>query len=119
MVGGVEAAINGQKDQFGLTNYAVAKAGILGFTWALALEITAKAITINAIAPGQCETDMVTAVPLDILKQIVSGIPVGRLGKPGEIARLVSALAGVKAAYLTGSTISIHGGQFVSRFTTC
>lgn len=107
------ASINGQKGQFGQTNYSAAKAGILGFTKALALENASKGITVNAIAPGYTKTDMVAAVPAPILEKIVAQIPVGRLGRPEEIAAIVAFLASEDAAYLTGSTITANGGQYM------
>lgn len=107
------SSINGQKGQFGQTNYAAAKAGSLGFTKALALEEACKGITVNAIAPGYCETEMVAAVADDVLKTIVAAIPVGRLGKPEDIARTVSFLVSDKAAFITGATFSINGGQYM------
>jgi acetoacetyl-CoA reductase len=105
------SSVNGQRGQFGQTNYAAAKAGILGFTKALALESAAKGITVNAIAPGYTNTDMVAAVPEAVLKDIVAGIPVGRLGKPEEIARAVLFLVVDEAGFITGSTLSVNGGQ--------
>jgi acetoacetyl-CoA reductase len=108
------SSINGQKGQFGQTNYSAAKAGILGFTKALALEEANKGITVNAVAPGYCETEMVAAVPADVLKSIISGIPVGRLGKPSDIARTVAFLASEQADFITGATISVNGGQYMT-----
>ena len=108
------SSINGQKGQFGQTNYSAAKAGILGFTKALALEEANKGITVNAIAPGYCETEMVAAVPQDVLKTIIAGIPVGRLGKPTDIARTVAFLASEQADFVTGATFSINGGQLMT-----
>lgn len=105
------SSINGQQGQFGQTNYSAAKAGVLGFTRALALEEAAHGITVNAIAPGYTATDMVAAVPEAILKGIVAGIPVGRLGRPEEIARGVLFLVADDAGFITGSTLSINGGQ--------
>ena len=108
------SSINGQKGQFGQTNYSAAKAGILGFTKALALEEASKGITVNAIAPGYCDTAMVAAVPQDVLKTIISAIPVGRLGKPEDIARTVAFLASDEADFVTGATFSINGGQLMA-----
>jgi acetoacetyl-CoA reductase len=108
------SSINGQKGQFGQTNYSAAKAGILGFTKALALEEAQKGITVNAIAPGYCDTDMVASVAPDVLKSIIAGIPVGRLGKPVDIARAVSFLVKDEANFITGATISINGGQYMA-----
>ncbi len=108
------SSINGQKGQFGQTNYSAAKAGILGFTKALALEEANKGITVNAVAPGYCDTEMVAAVPQDVLKTIIAGIPVGRLGKPDDIARTVAFLASDQADFITGATFSINGGQLMT-----
>ena len=105
------SSMNGQLGQFGQTNYSAAKAGILGFTKALARETASRGITVNTIAPGYIATEMVKAVKEDIMKQIVAGIPVGRLGEPEEIARAVVFLAADEAAFITGETISINGGQ--------
>lgn len=105
------SSVNGQLGQFGQTNYSAAKAGVFGFTKALARETAAKGITVNAIAPGYINTEMVQAVPDDVLKKIVAGIPVGRLGAPEEIARAVLFLAEDAAGFITGETISINGGQ--------
>ncbi len=107
------SSINGQKGQFGQTNYAAAKAGILGFTKALALESAAKGITVNAVAPGYIATDMVASVPKEVLAKIVSQIPVGRLGQAGEIAHIVQFLVSDKAGFITGSTITANGGQYL------
>jgi acetoacetyl-CoA reductase len=104
-------SINGQAGQYGQVNYAAAKSGIHGFTKALAQEGAAKGITVNAIAPGYVETDMVRAVPQDVLAKIVRTIPVGRLGQPEDIARTVLFLASDDAGFITGSTLSINGGQ--------
>ena len=107
------SSINGQKGQYGQTNYAAAKAGVLGFTKALALEAAAKGITVNAIAPGYISTDMVAAVAPKILAGIVAQIPVGRLGHDSEIAQIVRFLADDGAAFITGSTITANGGQYM------
>jgi acetoacetyl-CoA reductase len=104
-------SINGQAGQYGQVNYAAAKSGIHGFTKALAQEGAAKGITVNAIAPGYIDTDMVAAVPERVLEKIVAGIPVGRLGRPDEIARAVVFLVADNAGFITGSTMSINGGQ--------
>lgn len=104
------SSVNGQKGQFGQTNYSTAKAGMLGFTKSLAQETAAKGITVNAISPGYIGTDMVMAIKPEVRDQIVSSIPVGRLGKPEEIAKLVSYLASDDAAYITGANIAINGG---------
>ncbi len=104
-------SINGQAGQYGQVNYAAAKSGIHGFTKALAQEGAAKGITVNAIAPGYIDTEMVRAVPEDVLKKIVARIPVGRLGKAEEIARGVLFLVSDDGGFITGSTLSINGGQ--------
>ncbi len=104
-------SINGQAGQYGQVNYAAAKSGIHGFTKALAQEGAAKGITVNAIAPGYIDTDMVRAVPPHVLEKIVARIPVGRLGRASEIARGVLFLVDDEAGFITGSTLSINGGQ--------
>ncbi|WP_303981829.1 acetoacetyl-CoA reductase [Dongia mobilis] len=104
-------SINGQAGQYGQVNYAAAKSGIHGFTKALAQEGAAKNITVNAIAPGYIDTDMVRAVPPQVLEKIVAKIPVGRLGQASEIARGVLFLVADEAGFITGSTLSINGGQ--------
>ena len=104
-------SINGQAGQYGQVNYAAAKSGIHGFTKALAQEGARAGITVNAIAPGYIDTDMVAAVPPDVLEKIVARIPVGRLGKAQEIARGVAFLVADEAGFVTGSTLSINGGQ--------
>ncbi|MDE2514108.1 MAG: SDR family oxidoreductase, partial [Alphaproteobacteria bacterium] len=96
---------------YGQVNYAAAKSGIHGFTKALAQESAGKGITVNAIAPGYIDTEMVRAVPEDVLKKIVARIPIGRLGHAAEIARGVLFLVGDEATFITGSTLSINGGQ--------
>jgi acetoacetyl-CoA reductase len=107
------SSINGQKGQFGQTNYAAAKAGMIGFTKALALENAAKGITVNAICPGYIETDMTAAIKPEVLDSIIRQIPVARMGKPEEIAALVSFLASDKAGFITGATLSANGGQYM------
>ena len=104
-------SINGQAGQYGQVNYAAAKSGIHGFTKALAQEGARAGITVNAIAPGYIDTDMVAAVPADVLAKIVARIPVGRLGKAEEIARAVLFLVADEGGFITGSTLSINGGQ--------
>jgi acetoacetyl-CoA reductase len=104
-------SINGQAGQYGQVNYAAAKSGIHGFTKALAQEGARAGITVNAIAPGYIDTDMVAAVPEEVLAKIVARIPVGRLGKAEEIARGVAFLVDENAGFVTGSTLSINGGQ--------
>jgi acetoacetyl-CoA reductase len=104
-------SINGQSGQFGQVNYAAAKSGIHGFTKALAQEGARAGITVNAIAPGYIDTDMVAAVPDEVLGKIVAKIPVGRLGRADEIARGVAFLVDENGGFITGSTLSINGGQ--------
>lgn len=104
-------SVNGQAGQYGQVNYAAAKSGIHGFTKALALENAAKGITVNAIAPGYVDTDMVRAVPEDVLVKIIKTIPVGRLGRPEDIANSVAFLVDDESSFITGSTLSINGGQ--------
>ena len=109
------SSVNGQKGAFGQTNYSAAKAGMHGFTKALALEVAKKGVTVNTISPGYIGTKMVTAIPKDILDtKIIPQIPVGRLGKPEEVAGLIIYLASDEAAFLTGANISINGGQHMS-----
>jgi acetoacetyl-CoA reductase len=109
------SSINGQKGQMGQVNYSAAKAGDIGFTKALAQENARKGITVNAICPGYIATDMVKAVPQDVLeKAILPQIPVGRLGEPEEIARCVVFLASEEAGFITGSTLSANGGQYMA-----
>jgi len=108
------SSINGQKGQLGQTNYSAAKAGMVGFTKALAQESARKGITVNAICPGYIDTDMVAAVPENVLQSIIAGIPVGRLGKASEIADAVSFLASEGSAFITGSTLTANGGQYLA-----
>jgi acetoacetyl-CoA reductase len=109
------SSINGQKGQFGQSNYSAAKAGLIGFTKAIAQENAAKGITVNAVAPGYIGTEMVRAVPEDVLKsKILPLIPVGRLGEPEEVARCVVFLASDDAGFITGSTLSANGGQYMA-----
>ena len=106
------SSINGQKGAFGQTNYSAAKAGMHGFTKALALEVARKGVTVNTVSPGYIGTKMVLAVPKDVLDtKIIPQIPVGRLGKPEEVAALVAYLCTDEAAFLTGANIAINGGQ--------
>jgi acetoacetyl-CoA reductase len=104
-------SINGQAGQYGQVNYAAAKSGIHGFTKALAQEGAAKGVTVNAVAPGYVDTDMVRAVPANVLEKIIARIPVGRLGKPEDIARAVLFLVADEAGFVTGATLSVNGGQ--------
>ena len=105
------SSVNGQLGQFGQTNYSAAKAGIFGFTKALARECASKGITVNSIAPGYIGTDMVKAVADEVMEKIVAQIPVGRIGEPQEIARAVCFLAAEESGFITGETLSVNGGQ--------
>lgn len=106
------SSVNGQKGAFGQTNYSAAKAGMHGFTKALALEVARKGVTVNTISPGYIGTKMVMAIPKDVLdSKIIPQIPVGRLGKPEEVAGLVAYLCSDEAAFVTGANIAINGGQ--------
>jgi acetoacetyl-CoA reductase len=107
-------SINGQKGQMGQTNYSAAKAGMIGFTKALAQEGANKGITVNCVAPGYINTEMVAAVPQPVLDKIISTIPVGRLGTAEEIARSVLFLASDEAGFITGSTMTVNGGQYIA-----
>ncbi|NBX67118.1 MAG: acetoacetyl-CoA reductase [Proteobacteria bacterium] len=108
------SSINGQKGQLGQTNYAAAKAGIIGFSKALALESAAKGITVNAICPGYIATEMTGNMRQEVLDSIIRTIPVARMGKPEEIADIVAFLASEKAAFITGATITANGGQYMA-----
>lgn len=108
------ASINGQKGQMGQTNYCAAKAGMIGFTRALAQEGAFKGVTVNAIAPGYIATEMVAALDAPVLQKIVAQIPVGRLGEADEVARCVAFLADEKAGFITGSVLTINGGQYIA-----
>ncbi|KAB2838487.1 MAG: SDR family oxidoreductase, partial [Burkholderiales bacterium] len=106
------SSVNGQKGAFGQTNYSAAKAGMHGFTKALALEVAKKGVTVNTISPGYIGTKMVMAIPKEVLdSKIIPQIPTGRLGKPEEVAGLVAYLASDEAAFVTGANIAINGGQ--------
>jgi len=108
------SSVNGQTGQFGQTNYSAAKAGVHGFSMALARETARKGITVNTVSPGYCDTPMVAAVAAEIREQIVAGIPVGRLGSPADIARAVVFLAADDAGYITGANLPVNGGYFMS-----
>jgi acetoacetyl-CoA reductase len=108
------SSVNGQTGQFGQTNYSAAKAGVHGFTMALARETARRGITVNTVSPGYCDTPMVAAVAADIREQIVAAIPVGRLGSPADIARAVAFLAADNAGYITGVNLPVNGGYFMS-----
>jgi acetoacetyl-CoA reductase len=105
------SSINGQKGQFGQSNYSAAKAGVHGFTKALALELASKNITVNTVSPGYIATDMVMAIEQSIRDKIIANIPVGRLGTPEEVAKAVAFLASAHAGFITGSNLAINGGQ--------
>jgi len=108
------SSINGQKGQVGQVNYSAAKAGVIGFTKALAQENAARGITVNAVCPGYVDTEMVAAVKEEVRAEIIAAIPVGRLGTPEEVADAVSWLASPKAAFCTGSVLTINGGQYIA-----
>ncbi|OKL44898.1 acetoacetyl-CoA reductase [Pseudovibrio exalbescens] len=108
------SSINGQKGQMGQTNYSAAKAGVIGFTKALAQETARKGVTVNCICPGYIDTDMVAAVPEKVLEGIIGQIPVGRLGKAEEIAGLVRYLTSPEAAFMTGAVLTINGAQYIA-----
>lgn len=108
------SSVNGESGQYGQANYAASKAGILGFTRSLALEGARSGVTVNAIAPGYTDTDMVRAVPPGILETIVARIPVGRLATPSEIARCIVFLAAEDAGFITGATLDVNGGQYMA-----
>ncbi|MFC3908842.1 acetoacetyl-CoA reductase [Legionella dresdenensis] len=107
------SSINGRKGQFGQCNYASTKAALYGFTKSLALEVANKGITVNTISPGYIETPMLAAVKEDVLKGIIANIPVGRLGRPEEVADVVAFLAAPDAGFITGANIDINGGQYM------
>ncbi|HVR80681.1 MAG TPA: acetoacetyl-CoA reductase [Luteimonas sp.] len=108
------SSVNGQTGQFGQTNYSAAKAGMHGFTMALAREVARKGVTVNSISPGYCETALVMAMPEEIRAGIVAQVPVGRLGRPEEIARTVEFLSADDAGFITGANIPVNGGLFMS-----
>ena len=108
------SSINGQKGQMGQTNYSAAKAGLIGFSKALAQETARKGITVNTVCPGYIDTDMVAAVPEKVLEGIIATIPVGRLGKAEEIAACVAFLASEDAAFMTGATLTANGAQYIA-----
>jgi acetoacetyl-CoA reductase len=108
------SSINALKGQIGQVNYCAAKAGIIGFAKALSLETANKGITVNVIAPGYTDTEMVRSVPESILEKIISQIPTGRLGQVDEIARCVTFLAAEEAGFITGETLNVNGGQYLS-----
>lgn len=108
------SSINGQTGQFGQTNYSAAKAGMHGFTMALAREVARKGVTVNSISPGYCATSMVETIPDEVRADILAHVPVGRIGQPSEIARTVVFLADDEAGFITGANIPVNGGLFIS-----
>lgn len=108
------SSVNGQTGQFGQTNYSAAKAGMHGFTMALAREVARKGVTVNSVSPGYCETALVMAMPQEIRDGIVEKVPVGRLGRPDEIARTVAFLTADEAGFITGANLPVNGGLFMS-----
>ena len=108
------SSINGQKGEMGIVNYSAAKAGVIGFTKALAQETARKNITVNAIAPGYINTELLADTPEKVMENILSKIPVGRLGTVEEVSRIVTFLSSEEAGFITGSTISANGGQYFS-----
>ena len=108
------SSVNGQKGQFGQTNYSAAKAGVHGFAKALAQEVIRKGVTVNSVSPGYVETDMVKSIRKDVLDKLIAGIPIGRLAQPAEIASLVAFLTSEEAGYITGANIAINGGMYMS-----
>jgi len=107
------SSVNGQTGQFGQTNYSAAKAGMHGFTMALAREVARKGVTVNSVSPGYCRTAMVAAIAEPVRNQIIAGIPVGRLGEPSEIARVVDFLCADDSGFITGANIPVNGGYFM------
>jgi acetoacetyl-CoA reductase len=107
------SSVNGQTGQFGQTNYSAAKAGMHGFTMALAREVARKGVTVNSVSPGYCRTALVAAIPENVRSQIIAGIPVGRLGEPAEIARVVDFLCADDSGFITGANIPVNGGYFM------
>ena len=108
------SSVNAQTGQFGQTNYAAAKAGMHGFTMSLAREVARRGVTVNSVAPGYIDTAMTRAMRADVRDQIVATIPVGRMGEPDDIARVVDCLCAAQSGYLTGTLIPVNGGQFMS-----
>ncbi|MDE1886256.1 MAG: acetoacetyl-CoA reductase, partial [Xanthomonadaceae bacterium] len=107
------SSVNGQTGQFGHTNYSAAKAGMHGFSMALAREVARKGVTVNSVSPGYCRTAMVAAIPENVRSQIIAAIPVGRLGEPSEIARVVDFLCADESGFITGANIPVNGGYFM------
>ena len=107
------SSVNGQTGQFGQTNYSAAKAGMHGFSMALAREVARKGVTVNSVSPGYCRTALVAAIPENVRNQIIADIPVGRLGEPSEIARVVDFLCADESGFITGANIPVNGGYFM------
>jgi len=107
------SSLSGQTGNFGQTNYAAAKAGVHGFTMSLAREVAAQGVTVNSVSPGFIGTEMVRAMPLDVLEKVTAAVPVGRLGKPQEIGRAVAFLCDEQSGYITGANISVNGGLYM------
>jgi acetoacetyl-CoA reductase len=108
------SSVNGQKGQFGQTNYSASKAGVHGFTMALAYEVARKGVTVNTVAPGYVDSPMINAVPADIRAKILEGVPLGRFGAPDDIANAVTYLCSPQAAYITGAQLPVNGGLYMS-----
>lgn len=108
------SSVNGQRGQFGQTNYSAAKAGVHGFAKALAQEVIRKGVTVNSVSPGYVETPMVKSIRADVLEKLIAGIPIGRLARPEEIASLVAFLCSEDAGYITGANIPINGGMYMT-----
>ena len=108
------SSVSGQTGNFGQTNYAAAKAGLHGFTMALAREVASKGVTVNSVSPGYVETPMTQAMPSDVRARTVASVPVGRIGQPGDIARAVAFLSADDAGYITGANLPVNGGLFMS-----
>lgn len=108
------SSINGQTGQFGQTNYSAAKAGMHGFTMALAREVARKGVTVNTVSPGYCETEMVKTIPVPLREQIIDSIPVGRIGQPADIAHAVDFLCAEGSSFITGVNLPVNGGLFIS-----
>jgi len=108
------SSVNGQRGQYGQTNYSAAKAGVHGFAKALAQEVVKKGVTVNSVSPGYVATEMVRSIRKDVLERIIAGIPMGRLAEPEEIAGLIGYLASDEAAYITGANIAINGGMYMT-----
>jgi acetoacetyl-CoA reductase len=107
------SSVNGQTGQFGQTNYSAAKAGMHGFTMAMAREVARKGVTVNSVSPGYCRTQLVMQIPENVRSEIIAKIPVGRLGEPSEIARTVDFLTAEDAGFITGANIPVNGGYFM------